>query len=108
MSVTTLGSLMNASLGAVSGDVVEVTQRMVPPTFDATQPAGKAGAVTPSKFSLKAIPLHGVTVGDGEGVPVAVAVAVGVAVGVVAGVAVGVTVGVVAGVAVGLGQPASV
>ena len=89
MSVTVLGSLMNASLGAVSGDVVEVTQRMVPPTFDATQPVGRAGATTESNLSLKATPLHGVTVGDGDGVPVAVAVAVGVGVGVVAGVGVG-------------------
>jgi hypothetical protein len=94
LSVTELGSLMKASLGAVLEDVVEVTQRMVPPTSVATQPAGRAGAVTPSKFSLKATPLHGVTVGKGDGVPVAVAVAVAVGVGVVAG--------------VGLAQPASV
>ena len=84
---------MNASFGEVLGVVVDVTQRVVPPTVDDVQPAGRAGAVTPSKFSLKAAPLHGVSVGDGAGVPVAVAVAVGVGVGVVGG------------VGVGLGQP---
>jgi hypothetical protein len=61
---------------------VEVTHRVVPALFDAAQPAGRAGATTPSKFSLKAVPLHGPGVAVGAGVPVAVAVAVGVALGV--------------------------
>jgi len=53
--VTVVGSLTNASFGAVFGDVVEVTHRVVPEAFDATQPAGKAGAVTPSKFSVNEV-----------------------------------------------------
>ena len=93
LSVTTAGSSIKASLGAVSGVVVEVTHRGAPPAaLLATQPAGNAGAVTPSKFSLKEEHGEGdgvevgvgvggtvaVAVGVGEGVPVDVAVAVGV------------------------------
>src|SRR5262245_30885723 len=65
---------MKASLGAVSGVVVEVTHIIPSPgiIFDATQPAGKAGAVTPSKFSLKTVAPQ---VGVGVTVPPAVAVA---------------------------------
>src|SRR5438552_9563177 len=87
LSLTTAGSLTKASFGAVSGVVVEVTHN-IPSGFmalAATHPAGKAGAVTPSKFSLKEP--HGVgvgvggtvtvAVGVGDGVPVEVAVAVG-------------------------------
>src|SRR5436190_9319225 len=80
LSLTTAGSFTKASFGAVSGVVVEVTHK-IPSGFmalAATQPAGNAGAVTPSKFSLKTVPPHGVPVGD----PVDVAVAVGVGDGV--------------------------
>jgi hypothetical protein len=88
-------------LGAVSGVVVEVTQSGAPPcALVATHPAGRAGAVTPSKFSLKEP--HGV----GEGVPVAVAVAVGVGVAVAVAVAVGVGGGVPVAVGVGVPLPA--
>ena len=82
---------MNASFGAVSGVMVEVTHMVPSPGtgFDATQPAGRTGATTPSKFSENVV-LHGVgvgvgvggtvdvAVGVGDGVPVDVAVAVGV------------------------------
>ena len=81
LSVTTAGSSINASLGGVSGVVVDVTHIGAPPVaLVATHPAGNAGAVTPSKFSFNAVPAHGVPVGDGAGVPVEVAVAVGVGV----------------------------
>src|SRR5437660_1465521 len=83
-----LGDESKAGAGAPED---EVTQKVEPLEFDAVQPVGRAGAVTPSKFSLKAIPPHG------GGVPVAVAVAVAEAVAVA--VAVPVAVG------VGLGQP---
>src|SRR5436189_4435359 len=75
LSLTTAGSFTNASFGAVSGVVVEVTHKIPSGfiTLAATQPAGNAGAVTPSKFSLKTVPAHGL--------PVAVAVAVAVGVG---------------------------
>src|SRR5450631_3979122 len=89
LSLTVDGSSTNASFGAVSGAVVEVTQKAL------DHPAGRAGAITPSKFSLKTMPAHGVPVGVDIGVPVAVGVAVAVAVGVDGG-----------GVGVGLGQPA--
>ena len=71
--------------------MVEVTHN-IPSGFTslaATQPAGKTGAVTPSKFSFKTVPAHGVPVGVADGVTVAVAVGVGVGVG-VPGVGVGV------------------
>jgi len=88
LSVTTDGSSINASFGAVSGVVVVVTQNGAPPVaFDATQPPGSAGAVTPSKFSFNTVPAHGgVPVGVADGADVGVAVAVDVAVGVGAGV----------------------
>jgi len=85
-STTQLGSLWNAALGAVSGVVALVTQFVpsvqVPPggqlaapgVKEVTQFVGKAGAVTPSKFWVKTVPLHG-------GVGLAVAVGVGLAVG---------------------------
>ena len=64
LSLTVAGSSIKASLGAVSGVVVEVTQSgAAPAALAATQPAGRAGAVTPSKFSLKTVPAHGVAVG---------------------------------------------
>ena len=81
-------SAIKASLGGLSGVVVEVTHMVPSPGsgFDATQPAGSAGAVTPSKFSTHGPVgvglVDGVGVGGG-GVPppgVDVAVAVGVAV----------------------------
>ena len=95
LSLTEDGSLTKASFGGESGVVVEVTHNIPSgfTAFDATQPAGKAGATTPSKFSAKEE--HGVgegvgtgtvavavAVGVGEGVPVEVAVAVGVGDGV--------------------------
>src|SRR5437762_14143654 len=69
-----------ASLGAVSGVSVVVTHMTPSPGsgFVAVQPAGSAGAVTPSQFSTHG-PADGVGLGGG-GVPPAVAVAVGVGV----------------------------
>ena len=61
----------------------EVTQKVVPWEFDTVQPVGRAGAVTPSKFSLKAVPPQA------GGLPVAVAVAVAVWVAVDVGVGLG-------------------
>ena len=49
------GAVEKASLGAVSGATFEVTQSGAPVTFtpcEATQPAGSAGGVTSSKFSV--------------------------------------------------------
>src|SRR5947207_914306 len=81
LSLTLAGSLTKASLGAVSGMVVEVTHSgSGPEALVATQPAGKAGVVTPSNSSLNTV---------GHGVPVAEAVAVAVGVGVPLGVGVG-------------------
>src|SRR5439155_13046807 len=100
LSLTTAGSLTKASFGGVSGVVVEVTHT-IPSGFialAATHPAGKAGAVTPSKLSFNTVPAH---VGDGDGVPPTVAVAVAVAVDVAVAVAVGVTVAVAVGVGLG-------
>src|SRR5476651_2480900 len=84
---------MNASLGALSGVSVVVTHNVPSPGsgFVASQCAGRAGAVTPSKFSTQFPP--------GEGPTVAVAVAVGVG---VPGVGVGDG---VPGVGVGKGPP---
>ena len=45
------GLSINAALGAENGEVVEVTHIVEPEAFVATQPAGKAGATTASKFS---------------------------------------------------------
>ena len=91
LSVTTDGSSINASLGGVSGVAVVVTQSGAPPVaLDAVQPAGSAGAVTESKFSLNDEQGVGVGVGVGGGT---VAVAVGVGEGVPVKVAVGVGVG---------------
>ena len=76
--------------------MVEVIQLGALPV--ATQPAGNAGATTPSKFSVKIVSVHGKAVGDG--------VALGVGAGVPGvGVAVGVGVGVV-GPGVGVGAQA--
>lgn len=98
MSETTAVSVRNAAFGGVSGVTDEVAQfGGGPSAIVATQPAGRLGSVTLSKFSAKTRPTHGVAVA------VAVAVAVGVAVGVRVGVAVGVRVGEGVGVAVGDG-----
>jgi hypothetical protein len=99
LSLTVLASSMNAVFGGVCGFVVDVAHMMGAgdgpgTTFVATQPAGKAGAVTKSKFSNK----------PGHGVPVGVAVAVAVAVGVLVGVDVEVADGEAVGVAVGVGD----
>src|SRR5262245_1302001 len=53
VSETVAGSLMNASLGAVSGVVVEVAQASAPAPDTLVHPAGSAGAATPSKFSTR-------------------------------------------------------
>src|SRR5262245_3741549 len=102
LSLTPSWSAMKASLGAVSGVVVEVTHIVPSPGIRlvAVQSAGKAGAVTPSKFSLKTV---GPQVGVGVTVPPAVAVDVAVGVAVAAPVAVAVAVAVT--VAVGVGVP---
>lgn len=88
-STTQLGLLWNAALGVVSGVAALVVQfvprAQVPPggqlfapgVKEVTQPGGRAGAVTPSKFWLKRIELHGVGLGVTVGVPVGVGVAVG-------------------------------
>src|SRR5664280_2776800 len=47
------GSGENAALGTVSRVVVEVTQLDSAPPAEVVQPAGNAGAVTPSKFCVK-------------------------------------------------------
>src|SRR5258706_312481 len=47
-----LTSGAKASFGAVSGLVVDVTHGTSTPVAVVVQPAGSAGAVTPSKFSL--------------------------------------------------------
>src|SRR4051812_11832459 len=65
---TAAGSGANASFGAVSGDVVDVTHADSAPVAAVVQPAGNAGAVTLSKFWPQTAP----------GVPVAVAVGVAV------------------------------
>ena len=96
MLPTAFGSGAKASFGAVSGVVVDVTHGDSAPVAAVVQPAGSAGAVTPSKFSPQ--PVTGVPVAVG----VAVAVAVGVLVAVPVGVAVGVLVAVPVGVAVGV------
>src|SRR5664279_2748391 len=90
---------MNTLLGALSEVSVVVTHMTPSPGsgFVAVHPAGRAGAVTPSKFSTQFPP------GDGATVAVAVAVAVGVGVpppGVTVGDGVGVP-----GVGVGEGVP---
>src|SRR3982751_4870331 len=77
---TVLGSGAKASLGAVSGVVVDVTQGDSAPVAAVVQPVGNAGAVTPSKFSPQ--PDTGVPVGVAVGVFVGVPVDVGVPVGV--------------------------
>src|SRR6186713_591987 len=73
---TAAGSGANASFGAVSGVVVDVTQATSAPVAALVHPAGSAGAVTPSKFSLQPGPGGvGVAVGVGvAGVPVGVGV----------------------------------
>src|SRR3954465_4864793 len=87
LSETVGESFTTASLGAVSGVVGDVAQRALEPAaLLATQPAGKAGAVTPSKFSVQ-VP------GTGVGLGVAVGVGAGVGVGVATGVGDGVGVG---------------
>ena len=92
------GSSIKASLGAVSGVVVDVTHKGAPPAaLAATHPLGSAGAVTESKFSLNTVPPQ---VGDADAAEVAVAVAVAVDVAVAVAVAVEVEVAVDVAVAV--------
>ena len=108
---TVVGSGANASLGAVSGLVVEVTHGDSAPVATVVHPAGSAGATTPSKFSEN-VTGQGEDVGLAEGATVAVAVAVAVAVFVAVAVAVAVAVFVAVGVglavavdvAVGVGE----
>ena len=112
MSWIVAGSLTKAALGNESATGVgtpafEVTQNIpsVPAALNTDQPAGSAGGVTPSKFSLN-VPPHAVGVGVGVmvGAIVAVAVGVNVAVAVAVGDAVAVGVGVNVAVAVGVGE----
>src|SRR6185436_8310570 len=64
-------SVTKTSLGAVSGPMVEVAHMSgSPEPFDAVQPAGRAGAVTPSKFSMHAGCGDGVGLDGGVGVGV--------------------------------------
>ena len=98
--MTTFGSSINAVFGAVSGVVVDVSQSGAAPTaLLATQPAGNAGAVTPSKFSFNTV-AHGDPPAVAVAVAVLVAVAVAVLVAVLVAVAVAVAVGVKVAVAV--------
>src|SRR3982751_2051126 len=99
LSLTPFWSSTNALLGAVS-DTLAVVFHVTPlsggdPSLLAVHPVGRAGAVTPSKFST-----HG---GAGVGVAVGAGVEVGAGVGVGAGVEVGPGVDVGAGVEVGAG-----
>src|SRR6188768_318387 len=71
---TAAGSGANALFGAVSGVVVDVTQGTSAPVAAVVHPAGSAGAVTLSKFSLQPGP-GGVGVAVGVAVPVGVGVA---------------------------------
>ena len=80
---TVVGSGANASLGALAGLVVEVTQGTSAPVAAVVHPAGSAGATTPSKFSEN-VALQGEAVGVTEGATD------GVAEGVPGGVGVGV------------------
>ena len=107
LSSRLFGSTVNAAFGGVSATGVgtpelEVTQNGKPPPLTpcvAVQFGGRAGGVTPSKFS---------EISAGQGVAVGVAVGVGVAVAVAVGVGphgLGVGVGVPEGVGVGVGDP---
>src|SRR5688572_9244713 len=80
LSATTSGSSMNKLLGGELGLAVDVVHNGAGPWgLVAVQPAGKAGAVTPSKFCPKTRQ-GGVGVGVGVGVP-GVGVGDGVGVG---------------------------
>src|SRR5664279_5109186 len=92
----------NASCGALTGLVVEVTQATSIPVAAVVHPAGRAGATATSKFSEN-VAGHGVVEGLGVAVGVAVATAVAVAVAVAVGVGEGVPVAVAVAVAVGVG-----
>src|SRR6187455_3641940 len=54
---TAAGSGANALFGAVSDVVVDVTQGTSAPVAAVVHPPGRAGAVTPSKFSLQTRPV---------------------------------------------------
>ena len=84
VSPTVAGSGANAAFGAVSGVVVDVTHGTSAPVAVLVHPAGSAGAVTPSKFSVKTT-LKAEQFGVGVFVAVPVAVAVGVFVAVAVG-----------------------
>ena len=56
LSATIASSTTKAALGAELGVEDVVTHGLEPVTVVTDQPAGKAGAVTPSKFSEKDIP----------------------------------------------------
>src|ERR1051326_3357879 len=55
LTPTLPGSGEKAALGAVSADVVDVTQLDCPPEADVAQPAGNDGATTESKFCVKIV-----------------------------------------------------
>src|SRR6185436_11672103 len=98
LSLTPSWSGTNALFGGLSDEVVEVAKPTPSPGtgLDATHPAGNAGAVTPSKFSVHVPPPPGVGVGvppppgvgDGVGVPPPPGVGDGVGVQAAHGVAV--------------------
>src|ERR1044072_1545117 len=70
LSLTTDGSSTNASLGAESGVVAEVTQSGAGPVaFAATHPPGNAGATTLSNDSFKSVLFGAVTLIDAEALP---------------------------------------
>jgi len=56
LSLTVAGSSIKTTFGAELGVVVEVTHKgATPDALVAVHPTGKAGAVTPSKFSERAV-----------------------------------------------------
>src|SRR6185436_982592 len=85
LSLTPFWSSTNASLGALSGVTAELTH-LIPlsggaPWLVEVHPAGMAGGVRASKFSVQGGPAGGVAVGEGVAVGAGVAVPPGVAVG---------------------------
>ena len=64
---TVAGSGEKAEFGAVSRAEVEVTQADWAPLAEVVQPAGNAGAVTPSKFWEKTLASAGLAQPKGEG-----------------------------------------
>ena len=89
-----------------NAQVPDGSQLAAPGVKEVTQPAGKAGTITPSKFCLKVSKVqYGVALGVAVAVAVAVGVGEGVPVGVGVGVGVSVGLGIGGGVGVGAGVP---